>query len=181
MTELEFRLASRPFAVANKNKTIKLMQTRSLIQKAVLGARKFIPPMLVGIGLLAGAILVQGGETVPYKSKVSGHLTFNDSGGFTIEETGIGTHLGNFSLVGETDPDGILWFTLTAANGDQVVGFLLDAAEDLAWVELVINGGSGRFEGATGHITGIVTMDWSTGNYTAVGTGSITTVGPNKH
>ena len=136
--------------------------------------------MLLGVGLLVGAGLVEGGETVPYKSKVSGHLTFTPSGGFTIEETGIGTHLGNFTLVGATDAQGIFWFTLTAASGDQVLGVLVDAALDLAWVEFVIYDGTGRFEGATGNITGIVTMDWSKLAYTAVGTGSITTVGSGK-
>ena len=121
-----------------------------------------------------------GDETVPYKSKVSGHLTFTPSGGFAIAETGIGTHLGRFTLVGETDANGIFWFTLTVASGDQVFGVLADAAPDLAWVELVVSGGTGRFEGATGNITGIVTMNWLTLNYTAVGSGSITTVGSNK-
>jgi hypothetical protein len=154
--------------------------SKFLIQKVLLQTKRFILPALVGVGLLAGAGLVQGGETVPYKSKVSGHLTFTPSGGFTIEETGIGTHLGNFTLVGATDASGILWFTLTAANGDQVLGVLVDAALDLSWVELVIYDGTGRFEGATGNITGIVTMDWSTLAYTAVGSGSITTVGSNK-
>ncbi len=152
----------------------------SIIQRVHLQTRRFVLPALVAVGVWAGAGLAQGDETVPYKSRVSGHLTFTPSGGFKIEESGIGTHLGNFTLIGETDATGILWFTLTVASGDQLLGVMVDAAPDLSWVELVIYDGTGRFEGDTGNITGIVAMDWSTLSYTAVGSGSMTTVGSNK-
>jgi hypothetical protein len=153
---------------------------KAVVQRIHLQTKRLIVPALVALGVLAGTLLLQGTETTPYKSKVSGQLTFKSLGGFTIEETGIGTHLGKFNLVGETDGDGILWFTLTAANGDQVLGVMVDAAVDLSWVELVIYDGTGRFKGATGSIHGIVTMDWATLAYTAVGSGSITTVGSSK-
>lgn len=124
-------------------------------------------------------MLAQGGDTVPYKSKTSGHLTFTP-GGFKIQETGIGTHLGKFTLIGETDQNGDVWIALTAASGDQVFCVSVDAAEDLSWVELEIYDGTGRFEGATGHIAAIVAMDWSTMDYAVVASGSITTVGSNQ-
>jgi hypothetical protein len=151
-----------------------------ITHKVLLHTRRSVLGALLGAGiLLGGAQAVQAEEVVPYKSKVGGQMTLTPSG-FAIEETGVATHLGKFRLVGETDAAGIFWFTLSTANGDDVFGYLADAAPDLSWVELMIYDGTGRWEGATGNITGIVSMDWSTLTYTAAGSGSLSTVGSAK-
>ena len=152
-----------------------------ITHKVLLQTKRYVLSALLGACIIGGTLVVQGGETVPYKSNVAGQMTLKSDGGFKIEETGIGAHLGKFKLVGETDDKGILWFTLTAANGDEAFGFLIDAAVDLSWVKLVIYDGTGRFEGSTGIIDAFVAMDRSTLSYTGVGTGSISTVGSTKN
>ena len=140
---------------------------------------------LIGAGLLLGTLLVQGGDTVPYCGKVVGQITYLDNGGLMLQETGIGTHLGNFTVAGETDENGILWFTITCASEDELYGVV--AGQSGNTVELLIYDGTGRFKGASGSITATLTFDPEPVSYnpliigyTAIGTGTISTVGSSK-
>ena len=133
-------------------------------------------------GLLATAFVVQAKDTVPYKSNVSGKITYTDTGAF-IEETGIATHLGNFTLSGATDADGIMWMTITAANKDTLLAVVVYVSESMDTVKILVYGGTGRFENATGDITAhltITSVEMPSIYYTATGTGTITTVGASK-
>jgi len=134
-------------------------------------------------GLLAAALVVQAKDTVPYKSDVSGKLTYTDSGGMVIEEAGIATHLGNFTMSGATDEAGMMWMTITAANKDTLLAVVIYVSESMDTVEILILDGTGRFEHATGDITAhltITSVEMPSIYYTATGTGTITTVGASK-
>ena len=142
---------------------------------------------LIGAGLLLGTLLVQGGETVPYRSKTVGQITYLDNGGVMLQETGIGTHLGNFTVAAETDEKGIVWLTITCASKDELYGVVVAVSQDGTTVELQIYDGTGRFKGASGSITATFTYDPEPVSYsplilgyTAIGTGTISTVGSTK-
>jgi hypothetical protein len=139
-------------------------------------------------GVLAGALLAQAKDMVPYHSTVCGQAVVDPSSGdiLSIEETGTGTHLGNFTLTGAIDEEsGYFLFTVTAANGDNLFGAVVGGSGNT--VELAILDGTGRFKGATGSITATLTIDPNpvsldplTLAYTATTTGTISTVGSNK-
>ncbi len=143
---------------------------------------------LVASGVLAGALLTQAGDMVPYHSRTIGHIQMlpDGSGPVAIEETGIGTHIGNFTLTGVIDEEsGAFLFTVTAANGDNLFGAVVGGSGDT--VELAILDGTGRFKGATGHLTATLTVDPIPVSldplilaYAATGTGEISTVGASK-
>jgi hypothetical protein len=137
--------------------------------------------------VLAGALLAQAGDMVPYHSTVTGQAVVDPPSGaiLSIEEAGIGTHIGKFTLSGAADADGVIWFTVTAANGDTLFGAVVGGSGNT--VELAIMDGTGRFKGATGSITATLTIDPNpvsldplTLAYTATTTGTISTVGSNK-
>jgi hypothetical protein len=173
-------ICNSAFRSSQKNEQNKKTTPMKITHEVLLQTKRYVLGALLGASIVGGALVVQGGEIIPYKSQVAGQMTLKPDGGYKIEETGIGAHFGKFRLVGETDAQGILWFTLSAANGDEVFGFLVDAAPDLSWVKLVIYDGTGRFEGSTGIINANVAMNWLTLNYTGVGSGSISTVGSTK-
>ncbi len=135
------------------------------------------------VGLLASPLGLQAKETVDYKSSVSGEITYTDSGGMVIHESGIASHLGNFTMSGGTDEQGVMWMTISAANEDKLFAVVVYASENMDTVEIVVYDGTGRFEHATGNITAKITI--SSVNlpniaYTATGSGTITTVGASK-
>ena len=140
---------------------------------------------LIAAGVLAGALFTQAGDMVPYHSKTIGQAVIDPSSGaiLSIEEVGIGTHIGNFTLTGAIDEEsGYFLFTVTAANGDNLFGAVVGGAGNT--VELAILDGTGRFEGATGHVTVTLTIDPNPVSldplilaYTATTTGEISTVG----
>jgi hypothetical protein len=150
--------------------------------------RKFAVLGLIAAGVFAGALLVQAKDMVPYHSKTIGYMQMlpDGSGPMAIEETGIGTHIGNFTLTGAIDEkSGYFLFTVTAANGDNLFGAIVGGSGNT--VELAILDGTGRFQGATGHITATVTVDPVPVSldplilgYTATATGEISTVGASK-
>ena len=109
----------------------------------------------------------------------SGHLI-----GANPTGSGTATHLGQWTVSGTVhytpDNDGVLHSsgdaTLTAANGDKLqcqVDGILDpvAAVDQGVFRFV--GGTGRFEGATGTINFVVTINPLTGGYQLTAVGSI--------
>jgi len=159
---------------------------KSVIKSIIIQINKFVAVGIIAAGMTTGVLLVQAGDTVPYHSKTIGQMILTESGSIaSIAETGIGTHIGNFTLTAEADADGILWFTVIAANKDNLFGAVVGGSENT--VELAIFGGTGRFKGATGHITATVTIDPTpvsfdplTMAYTATTTGEISTVGSNK-
>lgn len=150
--------------------------------------KKFFELGLIAGGILTGALLTQAGDTVPYHSKTIGHMQMlpDGNGPVAIEETGIGTHIGNFTLTGAIDQEsGYFLFTVTAANGDNLFGAIVGGSGNT--VELAILDGTGRFKGATGYITATVTIDPVPVSfdplilaYTATTAGEISTVGANK-
>jgi hypothetical protein len=109
------------------------------------------------------------------------------SGGvLSIEEVGIGSHVGKFTLFGESDSGGVLSFTVTAASGDQFYGRVVGGTGNT--VELALEGGTGRFLGLSGNVTATLTvdpipvsLDPLTMAYTATAVGEISTVGSSKH
>jgi len=143
---------------------------------------------LVAAGLFGGTLFSHAGDMVPYHSKTIGFMQMlpDGSGPVAIEETGIGTHLGNFALTGAIDAaSGYFLFTVTAANGDHLFGAIVGGSGNI--VELGILGGTGRFQGVTGYITATITVDPTPISidpliltYTATTTGEISTVGSTK-
>jgi hypothetical protein len=135
---------------------------------------------------MAGPLLTHAGDRVPYHSKTIGQMVLDPDTGaiLSIEETGVGTHLGTFTLTGAYD-GGYFMMAATAANEDTL--FLVVVALTGNTVEMDILGGTGRFSGATGHITGTTTIDPNPVSfeplilaYTATVTGEISTVGSSK-
>jgi hypothetical protein len=107
--------------------------------------------------------LATGAVDRPHKSKgtsvVAGDPFAEEGAPFST--TGTGTHLGKFTGTGTLffsfQEDGMILGegtqTFTAANGDTLeteFSGLLDPETGAATVEFVINGGTGRFEDATG-------------------------------
>ena len=110
-------------------------------------------------GLPAGARAVKG--------SLEGSDEYGDfcggGAGVLITSTGIGTvsHFGKAVMVSTTCVDlvdfsviGPTPFSIEAANGDRVEGWLTDFAYTLYGFDLytTVTGGTGRFEGATGEI-----------------------------
>jgi len=161
---------------------------KTVTQSVVTQTKKFVVLGLIAAGVLASALLTQAGGMVPYHSKTIGYMQMlpDGSGPVAIEETGIGTHIGNFTLTGAIDEEsGYLLFTVTAVNGDNLFGAVVGGSGNT--VELAILDGTGRFKGATGHITATITVDPNPVSldplilaYTATTTGEISTVGSNK-
>jgi len=179
-----------------ENNNRKVQSMKSLLTKLLKGrltrwglqTRRFVGLGLIAAGVLAGALLAQAKDMVPYHSKTIGYMQMlpDGSGPVAIEETGIGTHVGNFTLTGAIDEEtGYFLFTVTVANGDKLFGAIVGGSENT--VELAILDGTGRFQGATGHITATVTVDPIPVSfdplilaYTATTTGEISTVGARK-
>ena len=120
---------------------------------------------------------------VPWKGNSAGEVqyTFDEQGNFisaTVEEAGFATHVGKFTsritfLAEERTGD----LEITAANGDMLVGYMA-MLSDTAFV-VAIEGGTGRFEGATGSYLG--TLAWLDDfTFTSEAEGTISTVGSNK-
>jgi len=111
------------------------------------------------------------GQQVPFKGRSSGTVTVTDvSYPFVTTHVvgeGEATHLGHFTLTAEAVVDVSLpgapaagsW-TLTAANGDQLsVTFVAHGIDPThGHGDFTIVGGTGRFEGATGSYTQLITF-----------------------
>jgi len=103
--------------------------------------------------------------------------------GKALDGAGQATHLGRFTLAAEfavnvTDITSAGTFTMTAANGDTIVGTIVGAATVEAGVAritetLTVTGGSGRFTGASGTIVIWRVLDLATNLSAAVMNGAI--------
>ena len=161
---------------------------RTVTQGVIIQTKKFLVLGLIAAGVLASVLLAQAKDTVPYHSTVNGQAVVNPETGanLSIEEVGVGTHLGRFTLSGAADTDGVIWFTVTAANGDKLFGAVVGASPS-GDTYLHIYDGTGRFKGATGDINATLTIDPNPASinpvtlpYTATTTGTISTVGSSK-
>jgi hypothetical protein len=161
------------------------------IMRGGFRTKKLVLLGLFAAGVLAGALLTQAGDMVPYHSKTIGQMQMlpDGTGPVAIEETGIGTHIGKFTLTGAIDEEsGYFLFTVIAANKDKLFGAIIGGSGNT--VELAIFDGTGRFKGATGHLSATTTVDPNPVGvspdgflifaYTATATGEISTVGSNK-
>jgi len=130
-------------------------------------------------------------DQVPFKASETG--TFQllgpcETGGIVVDVTGTGyaTQLGNYSahyrecLFPATGAVTAGSFTLTAANGDMVLGtyggqaFPTDDPNVLTYEDPgVITGGTGRFAGASGSVTQSGLANLATGEYEGTLTGSV--------
>ena len=162
---------------------------RTVTQGVIIQTKKFAMLGLIAAGVLTGMLVAEAKDTVPYHSVISGQAVINPDTGaiLSTEEAGIGTHIGKFTLSGVADADGVIWFTVTAANGDKLFGVVVGASPSGEEIYLLIYDGTGRFEGATGDITASITIDPNpvslnpvTLAYKGTGTGTISTVGSNK-
>jgi hypothetical protein len=106
-------------------------------------------------------------------------------GGVVVTGTGNVSHLGKSTFVDYPSLNfatlsGTGTRTLTAANGDQLVGTLaivlvpLTATTFRVQVRFTITGGTGRFTGATGYIDGTDVLDQNNPAGTLTITGEIT-------
>jgi hypothetical protein len=179
-----------------QNNSIKVQGMKTLLKKLLKGRNsrwgfrsgKFVVLGLIAVGALASPLLTHAGDMVPYHSKTIGHMQMlpDSSGPGAVEETGIGAHIGNFTLTGAIDEaSGYFLFTVTVANGDNMFGAIVGGSGNT--IELAIFDGTGRFKGATGHITATITVDPNPVSldplilaYTATTTGEISTVGSSK-
>lgn len=121
--------------------------------------------LLLGGGVPATAC--QHGTDRPFKASASGQFAFDASNprdclaGFTgvVQAAGHATHLGALRVSStHCEGDGVSYdghMTLTAANGDTLKGtylthWVITGATVHVTGDLTINGGTGRFRGATG-------------------------------
>ena len=157
---------------------------------------------LVLLALAAAALVlpVRGAlaaEMVPFKGSDSGMWGVDDSSRcgsllpVFVQTSGTGTHVGSYTYSSQecADLDNGIYagqFTLTAANGDTVVGhyegtFTADSANIYYEQTNTIEGGSGRFAGASGsfHVSGIAALDGS-GADVQRASGEISSVGSTR-
>jgi len=138
---------------------------------------------------------VAGEKLVPFKGSLSATEPFVVENGFLIVSGtggGIATHLGSFTLtwafrVNTADGTGSGTVRFTAANGDTLTtsGTGTSGPTDVPGVfhinELqTITGGTGRFAGATGHLTVERLTDLNTGFTSGSFQGVISSVASSK-
>ena len=153
---------------------------------------------LVVVALIVLAVPATAGTAVPFKGRVQGAETSTmiDPGHLSVtrENTGNATHLGHFTAVEHfvvdlttLPPTATGTEVFTAANGDLVfattfgVATPIPGTTNLSLEETVtITGGTGRFAGATGTVTGervLAATGMSAGSFD----GTITSPGASQH
>jgi hypothetical protein len=118
-------------------------------------------------------------QMVPWKGESAGRLqpvAASTGSAYAIAEGGNATHVGKFTAASTPDPaTGVTWITITAANGDEVYGVITKVSGN--WPALsfkvVIFDGTGHFKGANGSYVETLTIDPTTGAFTAVSAGTI--------
>jgi hypothetical protein len=108
-------------------------------------------------------------HTVPIQ--LSAHITSDGSGALSL--SGVGSHLGRWTGQGFVDNVAIdpvadrvavsATATLIAANGDQLfvsVSVSVNLTTRLADETITFTGGTGRFAGASGSVSGVCTTNW---------------------
>jgi hypothetical protein len=149
---------------------------------------------LAALALGTAALTTQpafAGPPVQFKGLVSGTVTGSFPGPFTLNGSGIASHLGLVAHRGTvtitgTLPGGVITDTLTetfvAANGDTLTLLCLQIATPVgpgvfeATDQWTVIGGTGRFAGAKGLGTGDTYINLTPGNSTYIKqlTGSVT-------
>jgi hypothetical protein len=131
--------------------------------------------MMLAALLAPSALAKRPDKEVPLKG---------DFAGVGAEFSGNFSHLGKFTgVVDLDDSDGIDDTVWTAANGDTVTNMTTNFAPgpDNTYVQtIVITGGTGRFQDATGNATITGTFDFGTFVYDGHLDGSISQPGPRK-
>jgi hypothetical protein len=152
-----------------------------------------------GAGLALAVVVVLGltgpvaaGESVPFKGEYEGEdvgrLVAPPFAAVRVTAEGNAAHLGNFTFielatVNTATGAGSGTFEFTAANGDTVYGTIvgqarLTAPNVLTILEAAtIEGGTGRFEGATGSFDVTRVKNLATGETACTFEGSISTPG----
>ena len=152
------------------------------------------PPAAPSATTSASPAASSGVAVVPFKGRLDGRYG-TPSGQFpliseSIVATGQATHLGRHDLaLAETvnllQGTAVGTFTFTAANGDTVYGSFTGRAQPGPLVAIVetatILGGTGRFDGATGHFTIDRVFDPVSRTTTGSFEGSIAGVGGTHH
>ena len=157
------------------------------MRKAILALTSLLAGVLVASFAAAN---VDAGVNVPLQGKDTFNAAVVGGSGSVIDtvDSGSGTvtHLGNFTMTASESVDFASMtvrngtFTLTAANGDTVIGTYSGTILPGLTGYLVsgpITGGTGRFAGATGRIVFQGTFDASTGSGSDEISGTITSVG----
>jgi hypothetical protein len=158
-----------------------------------------VPILVAVLTALSLSGSAKAGERVPFKGQSSGVVTvveFDPVAGIAythVAGEGQASHLGHFTVAGDvalTVATGIpigTW-TLTAANGDMLFlsmgGSGIDPTHGFG--AFTVEGGTGRFQGATGYYEQIITFAAPPGSlptvsYTDVLDGTISSVGSNRH
>ena len=154
--------------------------------------------ILASTMVLFTALSATAGDQVPFKSTAAlMSVPAQNNAGCPVEATrmnvtglGIASHLGTISVSEYVclNPDltFLAYFTITAANGDQLtgsaVGYGVPTSQTTFTIhgQWIFTGGTGRFQGATG--SGVATGDVNlvTGASPHQLTGTISTVGSSK-
>jgi len=139
-------------------------------------------------GRSSGVVVTTGFEDPCTSINLDGHPYVST----TLDGEGEATHLGHFTVTAEVIVDVITGiatgdWTLTAANGDELFvtfeGFGIDPTHGGG--VMTVEGGTGRFQGATGKYTQLITFSATPGTqpevaYTDVLEGSISSPGSNR-
>jgi hypothetical protein len=143
---------------------------RQRTDRSAAPPRRFVPEVtaLEDRTALSAAAAAGALPTVPFKETLT--VTRVDPTG-TIHYEGHATHLGR--VVAVLQPDNT--FVKHAANGDTVTGFVTPATETTGTVTLT--GGTGRFQGAAGLSSYVISTDPKTGATTVDITGTIASTG----
>ena len=147
-----------------------------------------IRTLLVTLILLAATIPVSATER-PIAIKGAGVATLitdaaGNPTGAIATGSGTATHLGQWTVTGNVkytpDSNGVLHSsgeaTLIAANGDKLlfqIDGVLDPAAGIDQGVFYFFGGTGRFEGASGSVNFVVTINPASGGFDMTGVGKI--------
>lgn len=154
--------------------------------------RLVTPKSFIVVFAMLLAIIPVGATERPFASNGNGVASFitDDAGnvvGANLTLSGNGTHLGLFTGTGQiqflpdandpniSHPAGEV--TYVASNGDRLPTVIENGSMDLrtgiATGDMVFQGGTGRFEGASGRAAIVVEQNFITGAYTFTMVGSV--------
>ena len=120
--------------------------------------------------------------------EVSGTFQFDYNSGVcdpgvpyaTLEGDGNASHIGHYTVLnyGCYDGESVINGIITAANGDEIHTYVesaeLDEDTGIWYYHYVIDGGTGRFDGASGDVDLFGTIDFVNFEWTMEGEGTIT-------
>lgn len=147
--------------------------------------------VIVATAALALPVQALAGASVPLKGADNGSwgIGGHECGSLLpvwVETAGTATHLGRYGYVSQECVDlGAGTFTITAANGDTIVGtyagtFTVDGGGNIHYEQTnTVTGGSGRFAAAAGAF-GVSGIAYADGSDVQQLSGAITSVGASK-